>query len=160
MYNKLYGGGFLYCSISKDTRLNRPFGDPCAGARFEWSGMFNPGRRVTLLSRVCRQMHQETSLLIFELNLFSFYDRGEMLRWLKTLKPLQRRSMRSICLPLPYEAVTKTHRKQLSGLKEIFYNAATKRVRCTIYDTSEIQKIMSISEPYTWARVEDDSDAV
>jgi len=70
-------------------------------APFEWEERYNDGPTVTTLARVCRQLHQDTSLLIYEMNMFSFANAWTMRRWLQTLKPVQIRAMRRLYVSQP-----------------------------------------------------------
>ena len=159
-YHRLTVGGLGHVCATNDSPLDRPFGHPFDGARFAWAARFSNESKMTLLAGVCRQLHQETSLMVYELNLFSFHDHCVMRDCLGSLRASQKKSIRRICLPSPYWFLLKTHQKQLSGLREMFfYNGSTTRVRCTVYGSPGIQKPISGGEAYDWARVEDNGDS-
>ena len=88
---------------------------------WEWPGKYNMQGRVPPLPLVCRQMHQETSLLMFELNLFSFSNGSIRSDWIKSLKPVQRRALRQItCFHAFPDASWSAMIKQLEGLQKVF----------------------------------------
>lgn len=73
------------------------------------------------LSRVCRQMHAETALLPFVLNVFEFWNKTDMARWVRgatsPLLPAQRRAvthMLTVDLPAELELA------ELEGLRNIY----------------------------------------
>ena len=79
---------------------------------------------------VCRQLHQETSLLVYQTNMFSFTAVRTMSVWLKSLKPVQQRSINVVCLPTWYPFY-KMHKKQLSGVKRVYHwSKKEKLVKC------------------------------
>jgi hypothetical protein len=119
-HEHIIGGLWHFCTPTNRS-LSRPFGTDYEWGKFEWPDRYNVGLQVRSLARVSRQVHQDTSLLLFEPNLFSFANYWVMRKWLLTLKPVQRRAIRRICLPGYLPDLTKTHRKQLSGLCEVFY---------------------------------------
>lgn len=103
---------------------------------FDWPDSFNHGPRVTLLARVCRQLHQETSLLLYKLNLFSFGHPWMKRMWFESLKPIQMETLRRIFVQSPgfkwpqdddehvdvkvKWPLTKVQIKQLCGLVAIY----------------------------------------
>jgi hypothetical protein len=65
---------------------------------WKWPGQYNNGRKFTTLTRVCRQLHQETTLMMLELNLFTFHDSPLGKRWLNSLMKVQRSAIKQIVL--------------------------------------------------------------
>ena len=90
---------------------------------FAWPGRYNNGPNMPRpLAMVCRQLHQETSLLPLESNLFSFNQSLVMNMFLKFLKPVQIRALRSLAFssPYTYERPRKADFEQLNSLCEVF----------------------------------------
>ncbi len=88
------------------------------------------------LARVCRQFHQETSLLLYQLNVFTFESAIIMRRWLESRKPVQVRALRKVLLPWRpmyrggwQQCLFHQHRKHLTGLVEVYdWNRETQEV--------------------------------
>jgi hypothetical protein len=84
--------GFFYCCTS-DAELT-PMEYPETLTRAE-----RQPAPVAPINRVCRHMYQETSLLYYSLNLFSFQGTSAMHAWLRMLLPAQQRAVRRIAIP-------------------------------------------------------------
>ena len=87
----------------------------------------SPTHRVKPLAGVCRQSHQETSLLLYQTNLFTFSSAGTMRGWLESLRPIQIRALRRVILPWRamwpsgwQRCLLRTHMKHLTGLIEVY----------------------------------------
>lgn len=98
---------------------------------FSWSGRFNNGKfmsfePVSRLSDVCRQLHQDTALLYYSMNLFSFDKCWIMENWIATRKPVQLRAITKLCMPYLHPWLTKKEEKLFTGLEEVYIRFATK----------------------------------
>ncbi|OCK81234.1 hypothetical protein K432DRAFT_425103 [Lepidopterella palustris CBS 459.81] len=58
---------------------------------FKWSP-----NHMTLISRTCRQIYDETGLLYYQLNAFSFNSSSTMRRWVGCRLPVQKRALESL----------------------------------------------------------------
>ena len=79
--------------------------------------------KITMLWKVCRQLHQETSLMLYSTNIFSFSGCTMMQVFLSELKPVQIHALTKVCLPNWYLHFKK-YEKLFVGVKEfLFWNA-------------------------------------
>jgi hypothetical protein len=99
-----------------------------------WPGQYNDGEKVTILPLVCRQLHQETTLMMLELNLFSFslYDDG--LRWINSMMKVQCRALKQVFIEDVHyfqyrRGLGNNVREHLAQVPEIFYDTFTGEVQ-------------------------------
>ena len=73
--------------------------------------------KVTKVNQVCRQLYQESTLLLYSAPAYSFTNRKAMDRWLMQLRPVQKRAIQTLIMgsykPKPSQL------KKLTGLKLI-----------------------------------------
>ena len=88
---------------------------------WKWPDQSNTAERLTLLSIVCRQLHQETALIPFELNLFTFDGVHHLKAFIRSLKPVQCRSLRTVgTSATPWNNLAKSDIARLTGLREVY----------------------------------------
>ncbi len=75
------------------------------------------------INRTCRQIYDDTKLLYYELNTFSFDNDWAMKKWMKTLAPVQKRAIRYLVLPQKLD-LAKYISKDLSGLRTVYIELA------------------------------------
>ena len=83
----------------------------------------SPGASYTLgLLRTCRQFHHEACLLPYELNCFSFNNERSFRAFMTSLKPCQRRALRTLALhsPMLRCPFNRSHLQDLSGLRTLY----------------------------------------
>ena len=98
---------------------------------------YNTDLKLPRLAQACRQLHQETSLLLYQLNLLSFGSIKAFGKWMESLTPLQLRAVRNFCPPASMDNLPWARDEELSGLRERFcWKQAAKLVEQEAYAAS------------------------
>ena len=103
---------FFRCYVTSAAVPFRPWGD---------KGIHAPAEQQVPLTQAfltCRQIYQETVLLLYTANIFSFDTYGAVVDWVKWLLPVQRLAVTAVVQPTAFEVEDVFY--CLRGLKTIY----------------------------------------